>query len=170
MSANDREQLRPFHAKPAAGQEAADAVAAVLQHAAERDQAVRKKKPPRKQPKWMLPLGLNLAVFAVYLLIAPPRWVTLNPIPEMDVAQQEEGLRLAMLLQARRIEAFRLENGRLPETLEELQASTVEGVDYVRTGSTFQLIAMVDGTPIVYDSAGSDEEFVGTLAGRLTGG
>lgn len=58
-------QLRPYQAKTASGQEAADALSADLEHAAARDVAQRKKADQKKQPKWMLPLGINLCVFAV---------------------------------------------------------------------------------------------------------
>ena len=49
------EDLRPYHKKDkGSGQEAADALAAVLTHAAERDEAAEHKQGPKKQSKWML--------------------------------------------------------------------------------------------------------------------
>ena len=90
----EKDQVKPFHAKDvASGQEAADAVAAVIKHAAERDEAARRKAPAKTQPKWMLPLGLNLGLLAVYLLIAPPSWVIVNPIAPPPDEQRVGNLR-----------------------------------------------------------------------------
>ena len=68
------EEVRPYHAR--SGSETADTLAEVLEHAAARDEAAKAREAPKRQPKWMLPLGINLALFAVYLLIAPPACVT----------------------------------------------------------------------------------------------
>lgn len=167
MSSED--QVRPFHAKDEArGQEAAEAVAAVLQHAAVRDKAAHAKVAPRKQPKWMLPLGVNLAVLAVYLLLAPPAWVTVNPIEGPDPASQVQGLRVAMYMQAQAIEQYKIDNGRLPATLAE-SGRSYEGVEYVRQGEQYQLVAVVGDQPLVYDSAGSNADIMAAAAAALGG-
>ena len=60
------DQVRPYHAgNRTQGQEAAAAVLAVMRHAAERDEEQQKKKAPKKQANWMLPVAINLGVFAV---------------------------------------------------------------------------------------------------------
>jgi len=167
MSSED--QLRPYHAKDEArGQEAADAVAAVLKHAAERDQIAQKKTTPRKQPKWMLPLGVNLAVLAVYLLIAPPSWVTVNPVEPPDLARQSDDLKAAMWFQAQQIEAYKIQNGRLPATLAE-SGRVLPGVEYVRDGDRFRLIGTVGDAPVIYDSAASNTEFAAIVAEKMGG-
>lgn len=118
----------------------------------------------------MLPLGVNLAVFAVYLLIAPPSWVTMNPIEGPDVAAEEQSLRVAMYLQAQQVEAFRVETGRLPTSLAELDRDpVVDDVDYVRQGDDFQLVASVGESALVYDSAAPDSEFAASVAARMSG-
>lgn len=163
MSSDDR--VRPYHAKPdASGQEAADAVAAVLKHAAERDASAQTKAPPRKQPKWMLPLGINLAVFAVYLLIAPPPWVTVSPIKGPPVAQQERSLRATIWVKAQMIDGFQMANGRLPATLDEVGGPALSGVDYVPGDSEYQLVAQVGEAVIVYDSANPDPDFAQSMS------
>lgn len=169
MSSDD--QVRPFHAKDEArGQETADAVAAVLKHAAERDKAVKTKAPRKPPPKWLLPLGIQLSVIALYLLVLPPKWVTVNPIQVQDPTVAVQQLRLAMWLQAQRVDAYRLEHGRLPEQLADA-GSTIEGVEYHRQGmSEYQLVATVGEEALVYDSTESPEDFVGTAANKLTGG
>ncbi len=167
MSSED--QPRPFHAKEGSGEEAADAVAAVLKHAAAKDAAARDKPRPKKQPKWMLPLGINLAVFAVYLLIAPPAWVNVHPIEGPPPAQQEKSLRLAMYLQAQRIEAYRLQHGALPDSLPEA-GSVTPGVSYNRIGGSYQLVGTNGKATLEYDSSQSLQDFVGDAARGLTGG
>jgi hypothetical protein len=171
MSSED--QVRPYHARDedeARGQEAADAVAAVMKHAAERDKASQAKSKPKKQPRWMLPLGINLAVLAVYLLIAPPKWVVVNPIEAPDPARQVQDLRLAMYLQIQRVEGYRLQHGELPEELSEV-GSTVPGVEYRRQGSSqYQLVGTAGDQALVYDSTEPAEDFVGNLTERLRGG
>jgi hypothetical protein len=169
MSSED--SVRPYHAKPESkGQAAADAVAAVMKHAADRDEAAHRKPPPKKQPKWMLPLGINLAVFAVYLLIAPPAWVTMNPIEAPDVQAQEQSLRVAMFLQAQQIEQYRQVNGELPGTLADLGRDPVaDGVEYLPQGANFQLVATVGESALVYDSAAPDSEFAQSVRASMSG-
>lgn len=168
MSSED--QVRPYHAKDEArGQEAADAVAAVLKHAAEKDKVAHAKAAPRKQPKWMLPLGINLAVLAVYLLIAPPAWVVVNPIKPPDAMAQTTDLKKALWFQAQRIEAYRAQYGQLPAQLADA-GTPIAGVEYVRDGDRFRLIGTVgDAPPVVWDSSTSNDEIQALVAGSLGG-
>ncbi len=172
MSSED-ERVRPYHARPedARGDEAADAVAAVLKHAADRDEAARGRTAPKKQPRWMLPLGINLAVFAVYLLIAPPDFVVMNPVEGPDEASQVESLQTAMWLQAQQINQYRIETGRLPDTLEDLPREPVAGsIEYVREGTGYRLVAVVADAAIVYDSQETDGSFQATVSKRMGAG
>ncbi len=173
MSSEDRDkdEVRPYHARTeGSGQEAADAVAAVLKHAAAKDAAAREKAPAKKQPKWMLPLGINLAVFAVYLLIAPPAWVTLHPLKGPSPAEQATSLRVAMYLQATRIEAYEREHGSVPDSLAEA-GSPISGIMYNRLGSnSFQLVGTNGSATLEYDSSQSLAAFAGSSLSRLSGG
>lgn len=173
MSSED-ERVRPYHARAdrdARGEEAADAVAAVMKHAADRDEAARGRSAPKKQAKWMLPLGINLAVFAVYLLIAPPQWVVMNPVEGPDPTSQVESLQTAMWLQAQQIDQYRLETGRLPDTLEDLPRDPVAGaIEYVREGSSYRLVAVVADAAIVYDPQQTDASFEATVRERMGAG
>jgi hypothetical protein len=169
MSSDD--QLRPFHAKDEArGQEAADAVAAVLKHAAEREKAVKEKTKRKPPPRWLLPLGIQLSVIALYLLFLPPRWVVLDPIQGPDPATRVEDLRRAMWFQIQRVESYKLQHGELPERLSDA-GSPVEGVEYLRqSGNSYQLVATVGEEALVYDSNQSAEAFVGGGLDELRGG
>lgn len=173
MSSED--QVRPFHAKDEArGQEAAEAVAAVLKHAAEKDTAVKAKPRPKKQPKWMLPVGVNLAVLAVYLLLAPPAWVTVNPIEGPDQEVQVHRLRVALYMQAKAVEQYKLDNnGRLPASLDDLVGmgpTYSDVVQYVRQGESYQLVAVVGEQPLVWDSTSPNEDIVAAVTAARIGG
>jgi len=153
---------RPYRAKDqASGKEAADAVAAVLQHAAARDEAASVKPTAKKQPKWMLPVGINLCVLAIYLLIAPPNWVVLDPIEEVPPVELASGMGTAMFLQVQRIEAYRQTNGRLPVVLADAGTPT-EGVVYtIVDPDRYTLSASAGGQTLSYDS--SDPASLGAL-------
>ncbi|NJD18610.1 MAG: hypothetical protein FIA95_04915 [Gemmatimonadetes bacterium] len=167
MSSED--PVRPYHAKDdARGQEAADAVAAVLKHAAEKDKIAHTKTAPRKQPKWLLPLGINLAVLAVYLLIAPPAWVVVNPIEPPDLAAQTTDLKKAFWFQAQRIDAYRAEHGQLPAQLADA-GTPIPGIEYVREGDSYRLIGMVGDAPLVYDPKAPNEEIEALVSASLGG-
>ena len=151
---SENEDLKPFHAKDVgAGQETADVVAAVLKHAAERDQAAHKKTAPKKQSKWLLPLGVNLGVFAAYLLIWSPQWVVLNPIGPPATEEQVEKVSSAMWLAINGIELFRINNERLPQSLGEAQVNQA-GMDYMLVGtSSYVLSAEAGENALVFNSA-----------------
>ena len=151
---SDRKNVGPYHAKDVgSGQETADTLAQVLKHAAAREEAAKKTSPSRRTPRWMLPLGVNLSVLAVYLLIAPPAWIVLSPIQAPPMEIRVEGLRTAMYFQANRVESFRIANGRLPATLEEC-CGLYEGIEYYPRGpSSYQLIGFVGDVTVSYDSS-----------------
>ena len=169
---SDRDQIKPYHAPDASsGQETADVVADVLRHAAERDEAASLRAGPKPQPKWMLPLAMNMGLLAVYFLVAQPSWTTVNPIQPPPAQEQAQSLRLAIAIEGiGRIDGFLLANGRLPRSLEEAGAGGLDGmVEYVVRGdATYALIATVGEEVIAYDSATmTPEEFTGpfTLPG-----
>ena len=168
---SSKDPIRPYHAgDKTPGPEAANAVSAVLKHAAERDEAQQKKRPQKTQAKWVLPLGINLGAFAVYLLIAPPAWVVMNPIEAAPIEQQTDHMRLAMYMQAMRVDEYREQNGELPAALEDA-GSTVPGVEYFMIGANrYELIATIGTEVVRYDSSESANAWVGSdAASKLRG-
>jgi hypothetical protein len=152
-SVPDKDHIKPFHAKEVTtGQETADAVAAVLKHAAARDEAAKKKTAPKPQPIWMLPLGLTMAVLATFLLIAPPPWVVINPIAAQAPEEAFADTQRAVFMYAQRIEAYRLTNGRFPQTLAEARIS-VEALDYTVLANGYQLAATVGERDVIFNSS-----------------
>jgi len=167
----EKDQVRPYHAKDVStGQETADVVAAVLKHAAEREEAAKHRMAPKQQPKWMLPVGLNLGLLAVYLLIAPPAWVVVSPIAPPPDAEVVADRRTAMYFLTTKIDGYRMRTGRLPATLAEANI-VAEGVDYTLQGdSTYVLMAMVGEEAMVYNSAlQTANEWVGNLSVQIGG-
>jgi len=171
----EKDEVKPFHAKDvASGQEAADAVAAVLKHAHERDEAAKQKVGPKQQPKWLLPLGINLGIFAAYLLVFNPQWVVVNRIAPPPTEQQVSNRANAIFIYASKIEQYRNTNGRLPRDLAEAGVSA-SGLDYTVQGSnSYILYADVGGQPITYNSAVDDlatwgAANAGSLGARIGG-
>jgi hypothetical protein len=160
---SDKDQVKPFHAKNTApGQEAADVVAEVLQHAAEREEAAKKKTGPKAPPKWMLPLTANLGVLALYFLIAQPDFLVLNPVEDVrgavEVDQGARGTVYAMGIVP--VQNFQRDNGRLPESLAEA-GSPLESVGLpvsysLRGDSAYVISVMIDGRELRFDSEVDD--------------
>jgi hypothetical protein len=167
---SDKDQIKPFHAKDlTTGQETADVVAAVLKHAAAKDQAAKQKAAPKAQPIWMLPVGLMMSVLAGFLLVFPPSWVVVNPIAAQAPEAAVENLESAMWLQMNAIAMYRMRNATLPQ-----QLTDAEGFEYTVRGEYYTLCATAAGTPVCYDSSVMPEAEWGaqnlqTLSQRIGG-
>ena len=149
----DKDQIKPFHAKEVAtGQETADVVAAVLKHAAERDEAAKQKMAPKAQPIWMLPLGLMLSVLAGFLLVAPPTWVVVNPIAAQAPEEQVMRLSSQLWLDINKVEAYRITNGSFPRTLAEVGGGG-EGIEYSNRGPSYVISAVLGEEVLLFDSS-----------------
>jgi len=160
---SDNDQVRPYHAKNAApGQEAADVVAEVLKHAAEREEAAKQKTTPKGPPKWMLPVTVNLGVLALYFLIASPDFLVVNPPRDTrPPAEVLASTRRAVYADGiTRINNFLDQQGRLPQSLAEAGSPIADvglAVTYTPQGdSTYLLIVSVGGEEIVFDSGTDD--------------
>lgn len=169
----DQDQAKPYHAKSTApGQEAADVVAEVLAHAAEREKAATKKVVPKGPPKWMLPLTVNLGVLALYFLIAQPDFIVMNPNDDpRTVETRVQSNTNMMFFAVSDIDVFLRDNGRLPESLAEANVTAADAYSYTAQGdSSYILIATVDDQTVVFDSAADDpQEFFAGLASRISG-
>ncbi len=118
--------------------------------------------------RWHGPLALVLLILAGTMVVFPPSWLAGPPPPAVSVADEMLGLRLTLELQAAHIEAFKERRQRLPEQLDELDAS-LPGVRYVRSGErVYQLVAYgPDRLPVVWDSARPSEEIHEPAAAAL---
>jgi len=119
---------------------------------------------PRPAGRWKALVATGLILVAGILLAAPPSWVRPDPPAQLDAEGRARALRTALLLQSQQVDAYRVRNQRLPESLDELP-QRISGLRYVRSGSrAYQIIAYEpDGNAIVYDSSNPSSEF-GRLA------
>ncbi len=108
----------------------------------------------RRAARWKALVSGVLFVLAGSVAVAPPGWVRPEPMAQLNDAARARGTRMALLLQAQQVEAFRVRSQRLPESLRELPAA-LPGMRYARSGNrAYQLIAYErDGNAIVFDSA-----------------
>lgn len=114
----------------------------------------------RRLGRWKSIAAALLLVLAGAVAVAPPAWVRPAPPAQLTEGARERGIRIALLLQAQQVEAYRVRTQQLPEALDELP-STLPGVRYARSGArSYQLVAFApDGSPIVYDSADPSPAF-----------
>ena len=166
---SDRDSVQPYHARDAApGQETADVVAEVLQHAAARDEAAKQKVVPKGPPRWMLPLTVNVGVMALYFLIAQPSFIEVNPLDDPRPSEQAtQSARHAMFFDGIvRINGFAEEQGRLPTSLDEAGSTLAEqGVTYQLLGDSTYMLTLTVGEQIITFDSGVDDpaEFTGAI-------
>lgn len=109
--------------------------------------------PPRSRllPSYVA-AGLACAMCA-WVWIAPPAWLVPRPTPTPSREYRQASMRVALALNAQRIEAYRASHGRLPQGKQEVGIATDE-IAYDRTDSlAFELSAQVDGQPVSYKSS-----------------
>lgn len=121
--------------------------------------------PERRQPLWKTGMAFALFLLAGCFAIHPPAVLRGPRPPAPTVAEQEQGVRAVLYLQAEQVEAFRIAKGRLPASLSEVEVR-MPGVEYVRSNSrTYQLVARrPGGGTIVYDSAVPSPDFADVAA------
>ena len=130
-------------------------LAAALAHAEHKD--ARYRVPfagPTSTARWKLLAASVVLLAAGVAAVAPPGWARPDPPAQLGAADRAHSLRVALVLQAQQVEAFRVRAQRLPAALDEVGA-VLPGVRYVRSGNrAYQLIVYeADGNAIVYDSA-----------------
>lgn len=112
-------------------------------------------------PRWLV-LLLFLATAWVWLF--PPPILRVAPPAPQSVAREEAALRFAIEVQARRIEAFRRDQGRLPAALGEV-GPPQPGMEYVRLGpELYQLTGATRRVTLTYRSDLPLEAFAGGAA------
>jgi hypothetical protein len=85
--------------------------------------------------------------------IAPPAWLVPRPVAAPSRDYREASARVALALNAQRIEAYRASHGRLPGTKQEVGIAS-DQIVYDRTDSlNFELVSQVDGQPVAYKSS-----------------
>jgi hypothetical protein len=157
----DLEDAAELVARISSGDERASALADVLRQEAEKAEIVHR--PPLSRERIAFGyMALAVATFlAFWIWFFPPGWAQRNPVRAPSLAEEETSLRLVMFLQAQRIEAFRVENGHLPESLEDA-GPPLPGVEYTPlAGQTYYLRGEGDQAYLGYFSSQPIDTFLG---------
>lgn len=163
MSSDDRDPPAYRVSRP---EDRARVLAEAMAHA-EAQEAQFKAVPatPGRGPRWKGPTAMVLFGVAAALAVFPPGWLGPPRPREPTDAERVRGLRTELYLQAQQIEAFRMREGRLPDSLDEVPARFGD-VRFVRSNSrVYQLVGHgPDGSRLIYDSARPDPVFRGVAA------
>lgn len=159
--------------RPSSGDEAARVLKEVMKDQAER-RARQEEATRRKEKNRLLPLPVVALAWAAAALAAwvwTPAFLLPDPLPEPTPAQVETGLRMEMLSVVTRIERYRDETGRVPQTLDRILEEPPADVGFVTFSSdSYQLTGSRGGTQIVYESGDPIEELVGDATERIRNG
>jgi len=135
-------------------------LAEALAHAEHKEARYRVPLADARRVAWLKSTAAAVLIVAAGVVaVAPPAWVQ----PESPAVLSEEtrarGLRLALLLQAHQVEAYRVRAQQLPVSLDDLPMK-LDGVRYTRSGRSYQLVAFtLNGEAIVYDAADPSSAF-----------
>ena len=141
-----------------------DAYDQVIRAEADRREHDAVRKPARR--RWPIhPIAvICLLIWAgtgTYLLATKPAWLFERGKPTESPAIQEASLRLAMAMQAERVERYRQgRGGRLPASLAEV-GPTVEGITYERAGNEYVLRGVNGSASLMLRSTDPIRAFVG---------
>jgi hypothetical protein len=114
----------------------------------------------RSVGRWKGAVAAVLVLIAAVSAVAPPGWVRPEPPAQVTASGHARSIRLALLLQAQQVDAYRVRLQQLPRSLDDLSAR-LPGVRFVRSGNrSYQLIGYErDGNAIIYDSSNPAVEF-----------
>ena len=152
------------------GAESADLVAEVLKDAAARDQARERREAPKvgRTRQRVVAVSLPLAdTFSFYLWFGNPSWVTPTMPDPVTAETAEAGLRVAMFFEAQKIENFRHQAGRLPDSFEEVGAPPGEMAYQRLDAQTYQLVGRGRGVTLTFNSDQAIQQFVGNAMDQL---
>lgn len=159
----------PTTARPTPPQ--GDASAIVTELMAEIRENRKAPPPPRRLPPWVRATGatVGMAVCA-WLWIAPPSWILPPPLPPVTSQQRESSARLAIVLQASRVDAYRTRTGRLPANTVEAGINYPE-ISYQRLDSATYQLSMDPGSGrITYRSTEPRDRFLASSEAKTLGG
>ena len=169
MASDDRHRRSSRDSREATGAEAADLVSDVLEDAARRAEArTRSPEPVGRNRQRVAAVSLPLAAtFSFYLWFGNPAWITPTLPDPITAETAEAGLRVAMFFEAQKIEDFRRESGRLPDSMEEMGSAPEEMTYSVVDARTYQLVGQSRGVTLTFNSDQAIAQFVGDAMDRL---
>jgi len=151
------------------------AIAEVLRHQRERAQAQERAWEVLAREERRRGFGIRHLVFAAALLVsgyvwlAAPSWAGMDAPAPPTAQRLDASLRLALYVQAQRVEAFVAEHDRLPRTLEEV-GPPLPGIRYTPTPrGTFHLLGTNGDRSLFYSSSLtlSPAAFLGASEGTI---
>ena len=170
MTPGDAEPPRPKKdPRRGTGSETADLVSEVLEDAARREEVRGRKAPVGRSRQRVAAVSLPLAgALSFYLWFGNPAWVTPTMPDPVTAERAEAGLRVGMYFEAQKIETFREQTGRLPDTLDELGGTAPAEMTYQRIDArTYRLIGQSRGVTLTFNSDQAIQQFVGDAMDRL---
>ena len=159
----DRNQPEaPDQIEVSKGQERAAALVAVLKDQAEKEETAVRGQMTLKRRTRRGNVALAVSAFmAAWVWIFPPDAIRIERPPEPTVAEEEASLRRTMFLQNSAIQHYRIENGRIPDGLEQA-GPTFDGMEYIQlTRREYRLRGRSERVILSYSSTEPIEEFVG---------
>jgi hypothetical protein len=150
-----------------------DAAQAAVTDAREKEEARARQRVSTPASRGIM-FGASLALFlvAVYLAAVRPAWFMTPPPAPDPPALQEASVRLTLVRESQRIQAWRSANGRLPANLSEA-GIPVSGLAYDRLDDSTWAVSLPFGaSQVTLRSTDSVAAFlgsaVGTVAARVT--
>lgn len=143
-------------------QEMRDAINQVMQKVADDRQAQTAEKiaelqrAKKKRRRSILLLVLAFAGLVVLVIVMTPVWR--NPFPAPTGAAAERDARAAIVFASKVIDTYRATRGRLPISLEEAGVA-LPGISYALRADGYELVAVVEGRPLTYNSTEDREAF-----------
>lgn len=118
--------------------------------------------PERRSRPWLIVLSVAALLTSLGLIsVKRPAWLLPAWADAESTEISEASLRLAIVRERQRVEAYRVRHGRLPESLE-AAGGTLSGVRYVVRGDgTYLLEADLGRSYVRLASTGSVEAFLG---------
>lgn len=135
-------------------------LSAALAHVEMQDAVYRVNTDTNQSRRIKAGIATGILLIAALVGVRPPGLLVPDPPASLTQADRTQGVRVALLLQAQQVEAFRVQAGRLPNSIAEVETS-LPGIRLVKSSNRlYQLIAYTsEGEPIVYDSEVPAPEF-----------
>ena len=124
--------------------------------------------PPKSRTIWTYTAAGIVFALCAWAWIAPPAWLVPQPVAAPSREYREASVRVALALNAQRIEAYRTSHGRLPRTKQEVGIAS-DQIAYDRTDSlNFELSSNVDGATVSYKSSQPRDRYLAEAMTALT--
>lgn len=142
---------------------------AALAHVEMQEARYRVPSDARPRRRWKGTAASVLVTLAALVAVAPPAIVIPEPPAQLTDSDRAYGVLVALLVQAQQVDAFRVREQRLPDSLDEISA-VLHDIRFVKSSNRiYQLVAYTtDGIAVVYDSSAPAAIFQRIADGWIT--